>query len=222
MLDRNRLAKQFELVVQQEIKNHNDQMLATNLAINSLKENMEMQSKYFSSVFVELIEKSKTHEEANLLIAKKLDNIEKALLSEKKCREKLQQINEEKFNVVADELLNLDKKLQAKMDAVSVFFEKLAWLEGLIKKNEGLTISALETYDYKIKKYMIDFRKEIESRPSEVLGFQKEFKNDMSTHTVRVNGVLDELQHYKKDVYVIEKKIENIYILIQRLQAGKT
>jgi len=50
MLKRDDIVKQFDLVVKQEIKNHNDQILASNLSINKIREDVEKNNAFQAQI----------------------------------------------------------------------------------------------------------------------------------------------------------------------------
>jgi hypothetical protein len=65
-----------------------------------------------------------------------------------------------------------------------------------------------------LKNDQVKFNLEIESKLS---GLSEIGENNFSCSQIDKEGVLREIRTYKKDMFYIEKKIENIYTLIERL-----
>ncbi len=54
--------------------------------------------------------------------------------------------------------------------------------------------------------------------PTEASLVRNELEQKIYAHKVDVSGIMKELTVFKKENVVIEKKLENIYTLIERLQ----
>lgn len=222
MLDRNKIAKQFELVVQQEIKNHNDQMLATNLALNLMHQKIAEQEKKAFFETSGILDRIKKLEAKNESLEKQV-SIEIGILSSQK--EAINKQSNRHSKLIEDIIVNIEE-LSNDISSIlhklnSLFSENIETKK--IVDNVLQSVSCMfDTWDLRIKKEFANFKQEIEDRPSEIENLKLEFTQKINENTLDVCGIMREIQHYKKSAFVIEKKIENIYTLIKRLQDGET
>ena len=217
MLKRNDLAKQFELVVQQEIKNHNDQMLATNLSLNEMREAIESNK----------VEQDKV----NATFGSNISNINQSLFA---LSESFLKISQNIASHINDQQLLNERnsaKYQEMVEAIERLFkldDKLAESLGIygnwINKNNNdvnalskAVTSSFEELDRKHTAKLEKMKVEILSLPSEAQAVKKELEEKISVDRVDFTGILKELRAYKKDTFIQEKKIEQIYTLIERL-----
>jgi len=221
MLDRNKIAKQFELVVQQEIKNHNDQILTTNLAINSIQEKIAVHEKKQFLQASSLLDKLKIQDEKISSLEKSVSALAQEIECIKDSNKKIIIANEEILDIIN---INNDK---FKID-YSVISEKVFVLHKMLSdaknQNEEMykNFSFLMTSrDYKMTKELEKFKEEVLNKPSEIREVKKFLEEKIAINSIDVDGIMREIQHYKKAAHVVEKKIENIYTLIQRIQDGK-
>lgn len=220
MLKRDDLAKQFELVVKQEIKNHNDQMLATNISINEMKEILKAQANLYEN------ELAKFHHR-QVIQEIELGNSKQAFceLSEKferfindmnafseKCKSEI------KLSV--ENSVNAHSKNEASLNIINSLDQKL---EDLTDSVVGLSFNfskEIEDASKSLKKEIEKSKKEILSLPSEAQAVKKELQDQMSIDRVDFTGLIREVNICKKTSMIIEKNIENLYTHIERLKAG--
>lgn len=217
-INKNDLVKHFELVVKQEMKNYQDSKLATNLSINNLKEELVALSAE--------VDLNKCKVESDI----KLQDFE---------REKV----ENEFNKFIEWKNYQDKDLNNKIDAefkkISSSLKSLAlsFKEGDELLKEVLVLSEDLTECKNNNSYLEDFfnleierlkrslkeglklqKKEILEIPSEAEAVKKDILDKMEVQNIDFQGVYRELTVLKKDLYVVEKNIENIYNLIKKLK----
>jgi hypothetical protein len=94
-------------------------------------------------------------------------------------------------------------------------------MEERIKDCAETNIDSFQDFqrDYKglvqgLKNELICLRSDLEER---VARFTDDFENKLYIARIDKEGLLKELRVYKADMFVIEKKIENIYTLIERI-----
>ncbi len=221
MLKRNDLAKQFELVVQQEIKNYQDSL---NFVLQSIKELKEE----IIRVRNESLESSaKLHSEHNDL-AIQLQNLKNAFavlnqgFLSASCDQRI--VNERNVIEMRDistaihTKINIDNRLQLKIEDVWNHISKVR------RQLEDKDIALNNIIDDLLRRFRNEIqkaKKEILEAPSEASLVKIHLEEKIASHTVDVSGIMRELKIYKHDNMVTQKKIENIYTLIERLQKAK-
>jgi hypothetical protein len=218
MIKRNDLAKQFEIVVQQEIINHNKQISESNLSINKMLDNIvelsekidKLTSKHDSRICTLEIHREM---QTNILddIYNKIDStkvdfiknfnenilkIKNLEITVKNITEVSSQINVNLFKL-SSECLSLSNRL------------RVIQQEGIEKYN-NLFNEFRDLLGFTIQ--------EINDKPSEAQAVKKELLEKISIDRVDFEGVMRELQILKKDNLIKEKNIEKLYILIERLE----
>lgn len=217
MLKRTDIAKEFSLVVQQEINNHNKNILETNVSINNLRDQVIENDKKHNAIETHLsTEISRTN--CNL------KNLSDMVL--KNSEQLLNHIRENKKNHSSQ---NLN------------YSECLDNVQALISKNEDLSdvVASLRTDQECLNNHMVDMglqyarslgeqfikfdalvkgiKKEILERPSEAQQVKKEIESRLNTRDVDIQGLYEEANIIKKSLFILEKNIENLYTLIERL-----
>ncbi len=218
MLKRADLAKQFELVVQQEIINHNSEILASNKSINLLREHMEEikqtceaklarlhsevillntnedQLKAALSKFIE------SHKKFCNDFSSELDKLSMHHLNSNKCSES-----------VASELKELKQDLDSlRDDIVSMKSENSSFQDS--------TNGALDMFLGLVNKKINAAKEEILSIPSEAKKVREDLEEKMSIDRVDFKGVIKELEAVKKKAFIQEKYIEKIMTDLDKLK----
>jgi chromosome segregation ATPase len=217
MLKKNDLAKQFELVVQQEIKNYNDSL---NMILGSLREIKD-----------EIQE-----------IKKKADEKEAKLESWKvKCSAEFSEIKNvlDGFATVCHRNLNLQERKNGELEArigyiqndlnqrqnhaffpqiVEKLGEKIEEIQKKVEGYEKTYISEINRLETKTARSVESVRREILYTPGELDLVKRQLEEKIASHSVDVSGIMKELSIYKHDNYITEKKIENLYTQVERLK----
>lgn len=218
MLKKKDLAKEFELVVKQEIKNYQDSMLATNTAINNINSRIESVEK--------LIEISGNDLKHMIFLEKNLcchtdkfraESIQKInILIEKMIKE-----NKTKF----DEICFCVQKIESFSIELNTLFKKIDFLllendskTKDLKDLESFFVNSINQCNRLIRKQVEDCKEVILNKPSEFLSLEERVNERIDDFLINASGVIRELRVQKKDMYIMEKNIENIYTLIERLE----
>lgn len=221
MLNRNDLVKQFELVVQQEIKNHNDQILASNLAVNDLKDIFQIHRNAHSALSNKFVsEMSRINVELDDL-REKISQTVIFMNSFINDLRTLNQRNSEKLDEKNETIQSLTKNIESHEDKIQKLSEGINKNRKEVAKLGDIISENLQQLEKKHKCSLNDLKEEILNRPSEALQVKSELSEKMSTDRVDFEGVMRELQLLKKDNLIKEKKIEKLFILIERLEQKK-
>lgn len=219
MLKKNDLAKQFELLVQQEIKNYNDSLLSINLSINATNDQLKgLSDKNNKDLAVFLshvkrldieIEKLKlafsdlVSELASQFSDLSVDLIQRAASLEEKVKDlKNIYLNKKEFDETFKE-----------------YSQKLSNLEEMFNSKISNCCSETARAEFRCKADLQSLRKEISDKPSEAQEVKRYLEHKIEISAINNHGLVREVEVCKKTSFVIEKKIENLYTLIERLKS---
>lgn len=211
MLKRNDLVKEFEHLVKQEIKNHNDSILATNLAIN-----------HINSVIDDLC--INLNEKINSL---KNEDQKNRNLHKKECEKHEENVNEIKRDLSKSknefkelcEILNKEiskKKNTSKSDSdIEIIKEnvkkeiedlktKINETQGIIERNIDSKINSLFIHIQAILEL-------IKNCNNEYIKLQKQLDEILNFKKLEKDSFTREIEVLKKQNFINEKKIEDIY-----------
>lgn len=216
MLRKKDLAKQFELVVKQEIQNHNASILANNQRLNTIEES--------------ILETQKTLKE-------QIAAIKSAMVNEAVYKERKEDISKSYKQKLENEVYNL-------RDLFLEFGDDLKKQIKTISENtiESLSVEELKQifnrYDKKfleseeiVKQLTASYDKREQQRQDKVVKWKdsileviNEYVDQIKTVIQKVSELQVDITGFKKmlkssdrNIYLSEKKIENLYTLIERL-----
>ncbi len=219
ILKRNDLSKQFELVVQQEIKNHNDQMLATNLSINEFRqqiiENKKSQdavNAQVSSQIVELnIHVGELSEHVVMMISKLHNLIDDLTVKTNRIR------NE--FTILTNNYIEDNNKNELIVNRCNSLYKEIEDLKDATKNVARDCQEEISSQIRTLKEKIDKTKQDILPSPSDSELLRIEIEEKMATDRVDFCGVMRELKIIKKENFIFEKRIENLYTLIERIKS---
>lgn len=221
MLNRNDLTKQFELVVKQEIKNYQDSLNQVLQSIRDLKEAIEDARHDFLENHAAL------HSHQGQLAGElesirfKLENLARIQAGHANTQHVTNEHTEKQLMELKDFINNKgcqDDWNKLKFSDIETNINKIKLQHDLFHKLIG------DQTDYLLShcKSSIDKAKqEIKDAPSDASLIKAEIREELNTFKVDTFGLLRELRLLKNDSMVQEKKIENIYTLIDRLKKSE-
>ncbi len=218
MLKKADLAKQFELVIKQEIKNYQDSLNFVLQSINELKESIERVQNENLTKNAEIKNNQNNLSIYVYQLKDSLNLIQSKLDSSLNDQRVVNERNQTQILDLTEAVLkkiNVDVNVEAKI--------KNLWNEiAKLQSTSDLNYSNLnQTADELLKRFANAISKtklEIMDAPTNASLVKTELEEKISGHKVDVAGIMRELSIYKKENYITEKKIENIYTLIERLK----
>lgn len=218
MLKRNDLVKQFELVTKQEIKNYQDQFNAVLQQIRDIKISLDnIQKKYLEKYALlhsaqgEILQQIEAIKQKCDLRSAKLDRIE----SDQSF------VNHQNCGIFAE----INKAIIKKQEDQSFFHKKIdsIWTEiyklnANAKSTENVIAENSSSLTKRLAKSIEQTKEEIKSAPSQYDKLKTEMNAKLMSAVVDSAGLLREIAVIKKENTIFEKKIENLYILIERLK----
>ena len=210
MLKRNDLVKQFELVVKQEIINHNDAVLNANQSINKMKQELEsFKTKLNKYEYIQTENRSNISQTIN----------DECSLADRICRERYHILDDRNNNLsnaiskIESEVLKISEEFASKQSLgifVEILNDQIISTEKELynlKTDTDFKIQQLErTYNDLFNKY----KKEIETKPTDIEEFKKEISKKLEDQKNDNEGILKEVRLYKKQVFIQEKEIEHL------------
>lgn len=221
MLNKLDLIKKFELTTLQEIKNHNEQVLNVNIAINSIRQDLDSNKKdqaFINAAFGNNISSSMAN---TLELSNQVLRLSDALTSIKSDREIDKKNTTSLMREIVSTLALLQNKLEFTQNSLADFIANYSSLEDGIK-------TVYFYVDRERADIKLEFLKEIEKSKQSIINLpckaeivKKEIEEKLSIDRVDFEGVMRELQVIKKDMFIKEKLIENLYTQIERLKCHK-
>ena len=221
MLNKLDLVKQFELITKQEIKNYQDSLNHVLQSLNDLQVNLAKAQE-------ELLGKhSQLHSQNNSL------SIENQKLKDE-CqflRDAFERFQRDQLAINSDNLfmLNAIKQALALKNTVDTINEKyfdeiFSSINKLRADQEADKRIYNDNYDdlfRRMREEIHTVKDEILSAPTDASLVRKDLEEQLSLHKVDVSGIMRELRIYKADNTITQKKIEQIYTLISRLEKSQ-
>lgn len=218
MLKKSDLAKQFELLTQQEIKNYQDSLNSVLQSIRELKEEIkdlkkESQENHAAIHSIQNgmnIEIQYNREEINRLRQK----VEGFIFDQRTVNER----NAKEMLDVADAIhrkISYDTRINKRLDDVS---DNIRLVGNLLDNTRQRLSDTADDLSRRFLNAVARVKQEIIDHPTEASLVKRQLEEKIAAHKVDVAGIMRELTIYKKENMVTEKKIENIYTLIGRLQ----
>jgi len=218
MLKRKDLAKEFGLIVEQEIKNHNDKLLATNVALNKF------------NVKLDEFSRSLSHE---------LDRINSYLKCDLTDRVEIQDAFDETIRELKDDVKNIDRTNAdfigcIKSDLDDLYINKLDkseipeveddicnLREETHKRFCGIR-EQIERNDKKSEQKLVVLaemlRSEFRDRPAHIKKMEDHLLQKIEEHAINNSCLVQEVAACKKAALVTEKKYEYLQTRYQRLK----
>lgn len=216
MIKRSDLINQFELLVKQEIINNQNLVSATNLRLNKIQEAVEKGISDLNEKFTDL------EGRLNSKCLEVYSNIDKIKVNSL-CFEK-------KIDSVSDSLIyffNVEKKLEnleVKFRNAEIILKKNLrefelfnfHLESEINDNQKDTTLKVQRLKNLMEKSLLELKDEILSRPSEAEPVREELLKKLELAAIDKDSLLKELRKYKKNMFVLDKKMEHLFTLSER------
>ena len=221
MLKKNDLAKQFELVVQQEIKNYQDSL---NFVLQSINE-IKLSIKNLQS---EMLSRAASNNSFLVNLNNRLQGVVDTVFNldaiGKKNFNDQYIINERNSQEVKDLEASVLFKLRMNDDIgskLNTFLYQVDQLKSKVDKRNDEIDKSLDHLLMRFRKEILKAKQEIMDSPSQFDLSIAQLESRINSHCVDVKGVMRELNIYKKENSITQKKIENIYTLIARLKKSE-
>lgn len=217
MLKRDDIVKQFDLVVKQEIKNHNDQILTSNLSINKIREDLEKNNSSQAQINANLAsEISRLSSNLNELSKVTGNLIGKLTSAANDLRSSISNFQSQ-IALCVQGISECKAALQEQERKSKADQVKMAFLEESIKNIPITLHSFSERVEKKAMSQANHVKEEILGLPCEAKKVRDELLKQIEIDRIDFEGVTKELIAVKKAHFINDKKIENIYTLIERL-----
>lgn len=219
-LEKKDLVKQFEEITHQEIINHNKQISATNLALKDMQKKID-----------DLIENHSSHiARLECRILELENNLQKAT----KDHDLLEKLFHVKCKSMSDEMETLDYQIQRRMDYIEDNYAEedefidsineckamLNSFQEVLEKQKFLIHTEFYDIRTKLNGMFDDMKKEIDETPSEAPKIIAHLESKIKDAVINARGVLKEVEIAKKETFVLGKKIEHIYGILNRNKTG--
>lgn len=219
MLNRHDLVKQFELVVQQEIINHNNEISQSNQHINSLESKLEDFKEYQRSVNANLGSNASQMNQKIFDLTDSLLKVSQGLSSFIQEQRKIQEKNNQRDLVLSDFTCStLDRFNHIDKEIIDLKKE-ISKMKILVDRTVAECKSEINISLNNFLSTIYKFKDEILNAPSDSEIIKKELDEKIDEYRIDAKGLLRDLYHLKKALHISEKKIENLYTLVERQKA---
>lgn len=220
MISKIDLIKEFELLTRQQIKEHNDLLLSTNVRLQKIEFSIESilikidrlnaaRGEEKLKDWLELVKFKNSVEEALKLIKSNVNDSKHEFdILGASQNEMLAKFSDE-FNEFKAGLL--DKLKLVKSDQKETDRKALSFSDQVVATMTTLVNNQKAVNDA-LKREIDDLAKSVEAN-------DKILKKKEEINTESVKGYLRELDVSKKAIFILEKKVENIYTAIERLKS---
>ena len=218
MLKRSDLAKQFELVVQQEIINFNDSRNALLQSIRDLRESLSNVNEEHKENYA-LLHSDQTDVESRFLEFKK--EIQDQLFRLQAQINTLSQQNDlakNRIKSLEEDVKNCNIRNAANEKKIEEKTERIDSLKEYIESTKALITFELSSMKCKLEADMQKAKAEILNKPSEIEVLKQELFQKIDVQKIDVTAVLKELRVLRKDLMISEKKIEALFMLIEKMK----
>lgn len=221
MLKKSDLAKQFELLTQQEIKNYNDNLNNVLDSIRQLKEEIREvhQESLENHAMIHSIQGTIAIEVEHLKDAckKMAEHFDRTFNDQRVLNERNSADFQDLINVYTHQITR-ENQIDEKLKDLS---KHVVRLESDSLDNQKILNDNLDDILRRFRQEILKTKKEIMDAPTEASLVRRELEEKIALHKVDVSGIMRELRIYKHDNMVTSKKIENIYTLIERLKKSE-
>lgn len=205
-----RADKRFDALVKEQNAEHEHKISAHNKEMQDLRDALRLSMERFDSIV------ERNQEDLN---AFKADSARHIGILQEKLRANEALIQEQRVSIqdLHAQIMSIHVHFSSKKDAEDLRRSFLSQMNSVISNN----LNELQSHQVEYKNSFETMQKEINKNISDLskqISLLKE-KVDVNFNlsTLDKEGVLREVRLYKNDVFVIQKKIENIYTLIERI-----
>lgn len=212
------LVKQFELLVQQEIKNHADILNSVFQQLRDLKEEVKALKEEHLQCKAALHAKMCS----NATDFKFIEQNQSRLYEMVKGFQSDQNTHNREFDYRINSVEKLITAFEDQQEELTQKIQKVDQRVDTLDQNDHE--NGKDFYSYvnhlamKIYSKIDEAKEKILAEPSPLQQDKEEIMQKIDTHRVEASGVLREIRIMDHRVMVSEKKIENIYTLIERLK----
>jgi ribosomal protein S21 len=207
--------------VAQELKNNTDFIYQTNQALQNLRFD-------FSALETELHQQLAIYDSHLRMLSRKCEGTD-AMCEVKmhKCYETLEEYRTqgkdtltkvEKF--IADAKMEFAKRSVRDQDMALIVSEHQAINNRCDRISASVASESNHVFS-KLRSELAQLRQTIEDRPSEIPALRKEFVDKSEVFNKNYDGMKDEVASLKYSVFLMQKHIEDLYSIIEKLKAGK-
>ncbi len=219
MSKRQHLVEQFHLVVKQEILNHNAQILATNQAIERIRQRMDAIEQGMTRELNSFREKLRDTDNRIEDCKSDISRLDHAIKRSCSAHERLSMRLDEK-STESDEGIQRacqDSKLLARrVEAMQKAVDDLTVMQ---TKRQNDLQQHVEHVCHKTVSEAKNAVRELAERPSEALQVKKDMQAELDSHKVNVAGVDKEIAVFREELDYEKKKVEELFNMFNRLKA---
>ena len=218
MLKRNDLVKQFDLVVKQEIKNHNDQILESNILMNKVLGRLDDYERSYQRDSLDLKEQiaqlKKEHHNLNccqsnqhdkqIRSQKSLDNYEKNFYRH--------------YQEIQDDILDVHLDLEEIWNVITLFEDNISSIREDIVQQSKQSKYDVEQLRRFLEKKIQQVDESFQCLPCKSVEEIEEHNRQLKAIQFSIKCLYEEMENHKEKRFYNEKQVEHAFNLIGRLK----
>lgn len=218
ILKRKDLAKEFELIVKQEIINHNNSMLATNVALEKMRKQIEDFVKQIKSE-VEQLKKDLSeeckfrYEQCHILV----DNVNELRRQTKYQDQEIGKIDRKCYDLF--EKMDISTNIVSRINDLERKFTKIpSEIDKVTEEIKSIITLEMNILEKKSVKRTALLQERIDISPTHLTNLKNELLQRIKEHGIDNVGLIDEVRACKSTAFVQEKKLEYLFTNLDRLK----
>ena len=222
MIKRNAFSRDCELAAQQEIKNYRDSLNGILQSLRDLREeitSIKNDSYKNYGIVHSQVSELKSHIQT---ISSSNKNDKELFVRFVNDSESIRKGMDKSIKDAVSIQIENSVRCEFNKTQIDDLKEALSSLSNKIKEYASSFESSQESMKYKIDKDLNRMKEEILSAPSELESVKKELQHTLDIQKIDAEGIMRELVIWKRENHITQKKLENIYTLIERLQKDKS
>jgi len=202
--------KRFDALIKKQTNEHQHLISSYHKEMKDLRDSLRISLEKCESLFNQNIQELKDFKTYSVcmigILKEKLSSSEKLIQEQKKT---IESIN--------DELISFNFIYQSKTDAQ----KEKKYLEDQIKDSNNNYLKSFQNLQSELKNILNFLKSDLDTfktcTEKEIVKLSEKQESDFDLSKIDKNSVLKQVRVYEKNMFIIEKKIENIYTLIERI-----
>ncbi len=218
MLNRMDFVKCFDLLTKQEIKNYQDSLNFVLQSLQDLKERSTDIQNHFLENHALLHSNQNDLAIENEKLRADCRSLRETLERSLRDQELINKKHTAELNAITSEMYSFKNHRENTQDKFENCWKEFSQIRSGIIDNNRVYHDNLDDLLRRFRQEIEQAKREVREAPTEAEKVRADLEQEIGTHKVDVRGLMREIQVYKADATISEKKIEHLYTLFERLK----
>jgi hypothetical protein len=220
MLEKLNFSKKADLAIKQEIQNYQNSHNTVLQFIKEIKEDLATLKDNTNKTFSFLIQKNKHIESEIELFKGKQDKFEQSIDTFRLEKDEFHKSCKNDITWNTQNFLDYERRLAVLHSENLEYKKEILSLRDEIKRSSLDVSHSLNIMLHNVQKDIENFKRDMALIPCKSLEHIKEIEKRVEETCIDKAGITKEMLVFKHEAMIMEKKFEQIYTLIARLQKG--